>query len=107
MLAERSDQSAPRSRLKQNWREGEIELLLKQVLETINPILIYKDIDETKPEKHTVSLEQALARLENLRVPREWTFLARVTRNAFSAVVLRFQTQRRVRASNSRRAFTL
>ena len=48
-----------------------LELLLKQVLETINPILIYKDIDETKPDKHTVSLEQALSRLENLKVPIE------------------------------------
>lgn len=46
-----------------------LELLLKQVLETINPILIYKDIDQ--PGKQTVSLEQALHRLENLRVPIE------------------------------------
>jgi hypothetical protein len=48
-----------------------LELLLKQVLETINPILIYKDIDSDKPETRTVSLEQALHRLENLRVPIE------------------------------------
>jgi hypothetical protein len=49
-----------------------LELLLKRVLETINPILIYKDIDQPNPEKHhTVSLEQALIRLENLQVPIE------------------------------------
>jgi hypothetical protein len=48
-----------------------LELLLKRVLETINPILIYKDIDQVRLEKHTVSLEQALARLENLNVPIE------------------------------------
>jgi hypothetical protein len=48
-----------------------LELLLKKVLETINPILIYKDIDHLGPEKHTVSLEQALSRLENLNVPIE------------------------------------
>jgi hypothetical protein len=48
-----------------------LELLLKRVLETINPILIYKDIDEPSPQKHSVSLEQALARLENLKVPIE------------------------------------
>ncbi len=48
-----------------------LELLLKKVLETINPILIYKDIDQASPEKHTVSLEQALIRLENLKVPIE------------------------------------
>jgi hypothetical protein len=34
-----------------------LELLLKRVLETINPILIYKDIDEPSPQKHSVSLE--------------------------------------------------
>jgi hypothetical protein len=45
-----------------------LELLLKHVLERVNPILIYKDIDEPNPEKQTVSLEQALKRLENLRV---------------------------------------
>lgn len=48
-----------------------LELLLKRVLETINPILIYKDIDQPSPEKHTVSLEQALTRLDNLKVPIE------------------------------------
>jgi hypothetical protein len=48
-----------------------LELLLKHVLETINPILIYKDIDQPTPEKQTVSLEQALLRLENLKVPIE------------------------------------
>jgi hypothetical protein len=49
-----------------------LELLLKRVLETINPILIYKDIDQQNPEgHHTVSLEQALTRLENLKVPIE------------------------------------
>lgn len=48
-----------------------LELLLKRVLETIHPILICKDIDQQNPEKHTVSLEQALARLENLKIPIE------------------------------------
>lgn len=48
-----------------------LELLLKRVLETINPILIYKDIDQPNPDRHTVSLEQALRRLENLRAPIE------------------------------------
>src|SRR5437762_1267074 len=31
-----------------------LELLLKRVLEVVNPILIYKDIDQTNPEKQTV-----------------------------------------------------
>lgn len=47
-----------------------LELLLKHTLQTIHPILIYKDIDETG-NKHTVTLVQALQRLENLQVPIE------------------------------------
>ncbi len=42
-----------------------LELLLKQLLRDIHPILIYEDVD--KP-KRTVSLEQALARLETIGV---------------------------------------
>ena len=45
-----------------------LELLLKQLLKNIHPILIYEDVDRPK---HTVSLEQALARLENLEVEFE------------------------------------
>ncbi len=48
-----------------------LELLLKRVLEVVNPILIYKDIDQPNPERQTVSLEQALVRLENLGIPIE------------------------------------
>jgi len=48
-----------------------LELLLKRVLEAINPVLIYRDIDAHDSERETVSLEQALNRLENLKVPIE------------------------------------
>lgn len=48
-----------------------LELLLKRTLEVVNPILIYKDIDQPNPEKQTVTLEQALVRLENLGIPIE------------------------------------
>src|SRR5260370_6481866 len=42
-----------------------LELMLKQVLKNVHPILIYEDIDRAK---HTVSLEQALFRMENLGI---------------------------------------
>jgi hypothetical protein len=42
-----------------------LELLLKQLLKEIHPILIYEDVDNPK---RTVSLDQALARLENIGV---------------------------------------
>ncbi len=45
-----------------------LELLLKQLLKEIHPILIYEDVD--KP-RHTVSLERALARLETIGVAFE------------------------------------
>ena len=45
-----------------------LELLLKQLLKEINPILIYEDIDRPK---RTVSVEQALARLEIIGVAFE------------------------------------
>ena len=48
-----------------------LELMLKQVLKTIHPILIYEDIDQPKADKRTVSLERALTRLESLGVPIE------------------------------------
>lgn len=48
-----------------------LELLLKRTLEVVNPILVYKDIDQPNPEKQTVTLEQALVRLENLGIPIE------------------------------------
>lgn len=48
-----------------------IELLLKAVLHKVHPILIYKDVDHAGPDKQTVTLEQALARLENLKQPIE------------------------------------
>src|SRR5271155_4145550 len=42
-----------------------IELMLKQVLKGIHPILIFEDVDNPK---HTVSLERSLSRLESLGV---------------------------------------
>src|SRR5215469_422975 len=48
-----------------------LELMLKRVLELTHPILIYEDIDQSKPNKRTVSIEQALGRLERLGVPIE------------------------------------
>lgn len=42
-----------------------LELLLKQVLKEVHPILIYEDIDHPK---RTVSLEQALGRLQALGI---------------------------------------
>jgi HEPN domain-containing protein len=42
-----------------------LELLLKQLLKEIHPILIYEDVDHPK---RTVSLEQALTRLESIGV---------------------------------------
>jgi len=48
-----------------------LELMLKQVLQAVHPILIYADIDQRKSNRNTVSLEQALHRLENLGVPIE------------------------------------
>ena len=48
-----------------------LELMLKQVLQAVHPILIYEDIDQRKAHRNTVSLEQALDRLENLGVPIE------------------------------------
>ena len=42
-----------------------LELLLKEVLKEIHPILIYEDVDRPK---RTVSLEQALVRLESVGV---------------------------------------
>ena len=48
-----------------------LELLLKVVLHKVHPILIYKDVDQAGPDKQTVTLEQALARLENLKEPIE------------------------------------
>src|SRR5690348_11184832 len=40
-----------------------LELMLKEVLARIHPILIYEDVDRPK---RTVSLEQALTRLESV-----------------------------------------
>lgn len=48
-----------------------LELLLKAVLHKIHPILIFKDIDQASSDKQTVTLEQGLARLENLKEPIE------------------------------------
>lgn len=48
-----------------------LELLLKVVLHKVHPILIYKDIDQVGPDKQTVTLEQALTRLDNLKGPIE------------------------------------
>jgi hypothetical protein len=44
-----------------------LELLLKVVLHEVHPILIFKDVDQAGPDKQTVTLEQALTRLENLQ----------------------------------------
>ena len=45
-----------------------LELLLKQVLSQIHPILIYEDVDRPR---RTVSLEQALSRLDSIGMPLE------------------------------------
>lgn len=45
-----------------------LELMLKHLLKEIHPILIYEDIDRPK---RTVSLEQALARLESVGISIE------------------------------------